>query len=170
MKRWYALYTKPRKERQVSDILASKGIETYLPLVRVRKRGRRGEVEQPFFPCYLFARVDLALQGLSSVRWTPGLRKVVSFGGEPAAIPDAMVALIRKRLAERDYPQYEAFKPGERVRIKAGPLQDLEGIFDRNLSPSDRVRVLVDILGRLTPCEIEVDYLEKYPPRAEAQG
>jgi len=164
MKRWYALYTKPRKERQVSDILASKGIETYLPLVRVRKRGRR-EVEQPFFPCYLFARVDLAAEGLSSVCWTPGLRKVVNFGGEPAAVPDAVVALIRKRLAKRDYPRYKAFEPGERVRIKAGPLRDLEAIFDQNLSPSDRVRVLVDILGRLTPCEIEVDYLEKVSRR-----
>ncbi len=88
----------------------------------------------------------------------------MSFGGQPAAVCDDVVALIKKTLAEiaeSGCPRYYRFQPGERVLTNAGPLRDLEAIFDRSLSPSDRVRVLVDILGRLTPCVIQIDCLEK---------
>lgn len=161
MEHWYALYTKPRKERYVSSVLESKGLETYLPTIQVRKEGRRKT--RPFFSCYLFVRMDPSVD-LSTVRWTPGLRRVVSYGDEPAAIGDDVVSLIKDRLvemAESGYRMGHKFEPGERVRIKAGPLRDLEAIFDRSLSPSDRARVLVGILGRLTPCVIESDCLEK---------
>jgi transcription antitermination factor NusG len=47
------------------------------------------------------------------------------------------------------------------VRIEAGPLQGLEAMFDRTVSATGRVRILLDILGRLTACEIESDWLEK---------
>jgi len=161
MEHWYALYTKPHKEHHVSSILESKGFETYLPTIQVRKN--RKTRTEPFFSCYLFVRTDPAA-GFPAVRWTPGLRRIVSFGGAPAVVRDDVVALIRKRLAEMaesGYPKYDRFKPGEPVRIKAGPLTDLEAIFDRSLSASERVRVLVDILGRLTPCVIESGCLEK---------
>jgi len=161
MEHWYALYSKPHKEHHVSSLLESKGFETYLPTIQVRKNGKRKTV--PFFSCYLFVRIDPA-DALPGVRWTTGLRRIVSFGGEPAVVGDNIVALMKKRLAETaesGYPRYDRFKPGERVRIRGGPLRDLEAIFDRSLSPSDRVRVLVDILGRLTPCVIETDCLEK---------
>ncbi len=45
--------------------------------------------------------------------------------------------------------------------IKSGPLRNLEAVFDRSLSSSDRARVLVDVSGRLTACEMELDCLEK---------
>jgi len=161
VKHWYALYTKPHKEDHVSSVLESRALETYLPTVRVRKNGR--SQTEPLFSCYLFVRMDPA-DGIPSVRWIAGLRRIVNFGHQPAVVPDGAISLVRRRLAEMaeaGYPRYDRFEPGERVRIKAGPLRDLEGIFDRSLSTSDRVRVLVDILGRLTPCEIEVDCLEK---------
>ena len=83
MKHWYALYTKPHKEHQVSSILESQGFKTYLPTIQVRKNSRRKT--RPFFSCYLFIRMD-PVDALPEVRWTPGLRRIVSFGQQPAIV------------------------------------------------------------------------------------
>ena len=80
MKHWYALYTKPHKEQRVCSSLESKGFETYLPTVKIRKNGNYKV--RPFLSCYLFVRVDHS-NGLFSLRWTPGLRRVVSSGDQP---------------------------------------------------------------------------------------
>lgn len=160
MKRWYVLYTKPFKERLVSDFVENKGYETYLPIVQIRKKGKRKCV--PFFSCYLFVRMNGWLD-LSSIRWTPGLKKIVSFGGRPATVPDEIIGLIRQRLAQVKESGYwvPRFKQGERVVIESGPFADLEALFEGILSSQDRARILVDLLGRWTPCEIDIDCLSK---------
>jgi len=160
MKHWYALYTKPHKEEQVCSFLERKGIETYLPTVKIRKNGHYKVI--PFFSCYLFTRV-LSSNGLSPVRWTPGLRKVISFGDQPAVVDEQAISLIKQRLAdihELGLTAYR-FKPGDRVVVKSGPLRDFEAVFDQKLSSRDRAKILVDFLGRGTRCEVEVDCLEK---------
>jgi transcription elongation factor/antiterminator RfaH len=164
MQHWLALYTKPRMERQVSEILTGKGMETYLPLIHKYSKHRRRKEPSPFFPCYLFARVDPTSPDYLSLRWTPGLRSIVRFGGKVAQVPDEVITRIKERLARLEqtgYPESSRFKRGERVRIEAGPLEGLEAIFDRTISPTGRVRILLDILGRLTACEIKLDWLEK---------
>jgi len=164
MQHWLTLYTKPRMERQVSEILTGRGMETYLPLTYKYSKHRRRKEPSPFFPCYLFARVDPTSPDYLSLRWTPGLRSVVRFGGQVARVPDEVVGRIQERLAQLAQDGYSAvsrFQHGERVRIEAGPLEGLEAIFDQALSAAGRVRILLDILGRLTACEIESDWLEK---------
>ena len=108
--------------------------------------------------------MDSSAVGYSSVAWTPGLRKIVSFGGQPLVVRDEVIDTLRHRLERMEvsgYPVEQRFKSGDRVLIKSGPLRDLEAVFDRSLSSSDRARVLVDILGRLTACEMELGCLEK---------
>ena len=159
MEYWYALYTKPHKENHVSSFLKSRGLETYLPTIQVRKNGKKKT--EPFFSCYLFVR--LAPDTATWVRWTPGLRRIVSFGGEPMAVPDDALSLIRRRVAKMGELDYSAcrFKSGEQVVIKGGPLKYFEAVFDRSLSNRDRAMVLVEMLGRWTRCEVDVSYLEK---------
>ncbi len=162
MEHWYALYTKPRKEVQVSETLKYKGIETYLPLYEPRRGRQRHNRPRPLFACYLFAKLDLSSGKVSSIRWTPGLRRIVSFDGEPAIIQDGVVSAIKKRVAQSANIWLGGdFEPGERVRIKSGPLRDFEAIFDERLSSFERVRVFLDILGRLRACQIEIDRLGK---------
>jgi len=163
MKHWYALYTKPKMEYQVSTLLDKKGIPTYLPIMEVPDQKRQGWVKQPFFPCYLFAQADLDVVGRGALAWTPGLRRLVSFGGEPAVVGDDVIAVLQKRLVEKRGRRLldERFRPGERVVIKAEPFQGLEAVFAETLSASGRVRVLLNFLGRQTACEVEIDALEK---------
>jgi transcriptional antiterminator RfaH len=161
MERWYTLYTKPRMEQHVGELLKSKGIETYVPTINVHRK-RSPMVERAFFPRYMFARVDLEAIGLSALRWTPGLTSIVSFGGGPVVVPDEVVTLIKARLAEMETHGYAArFRSGDRVRIIEGPFRDLEALFERPVSAGERVRVLIDLLGRLTSCEVEAKYLVK---------
>jgi transcriptional antiterminator RfaH len=161
VKRWYALYTKPRKEHQVNNILQGQGIETYLPTVRrkIRRRDRPDRVV--YFPCYLFARVDFRVTPRSSIAWMPGVRRIVGFGQQPAVVDDKIVALIRRRLGDMEEVGYGQLKQGDRVRITAGPLRDLEAVFDQPLSAADRVRVLLNVMGRMIPADI--DYSEITP-------
>ena len=159
MREWYLLYTKPHKETAVSQTLEERGVEAYLPLGRTR--GRHGVWGlRPFFPCYLFARVDLEAVGLSAVQWTPGLRKIVGVGHRPTPVPAAVVDHIRQRLTEIEERAAPSFQSGQRVVIKEGPLRDLEAIFERELSAVDRALVLIEILGRLTSCEVELSWVE----------
>jgi transcriptional antiterminator RfaH len=158
MKHWYALYTKPKKEHQVDAFLQGRGIETYLPTVRRRVRRRDRPDRVVFFPCYLFARLDFKDTPRSSIAWMPGIRRIVSMGDEPAAVADGIVELVRRRLEGIEQVGYSNLQPGDRVRITSGPLRDLEAVFDESLTAADRVRILLDVMGRMTP--VELDYTQ----------
>jgi len=160
MEHWYTLFTKPRREYQVSDALHEKGIETFVPTIYVRRRGRT--VERPFFPRYMFARVDFDKVGVSQVQWTPGLTYIVGFGGGPTPVPEPIIMHLRKRLEEiNSAGTFSILKRGDRVRITSGPLRDLEAVFEEHLSSKERVRILLDILGRVTRVEIDADAIER---------
>lgn len=156
MKHWYALYTQPHKERQVHGLLEEMGCESYLPTVqrKIRRRDRPDEVV--YFPCYLFACLDFDETPQSSIAWMPGIRRIVSFGDQPAIVAEDLVDLIRVRLGQMDEVGYRRLKQGDRVRFSSGPLRDLDAIFDRPLSATDRVRVLLNVMGRMTA--VDTDY------------
>jgi transcriptional antiterminator RfaH len=155
MMHWYALYTKPHKERQVKGLLRQQGIETYLPTVRRKYRRRDRPDRVVFFPCYLFARVDFDATLRSDIAWMPGMRRIVGTGDQPAIVPDEIRALVRRRLEGTDEVDPEGLREGDRVRITSGPLRDLEAVFDQTLSAADRVRILLDVMGRMTPVDID---------------
>ncbi|RME50218.1 MAG: hypothetical protein D6796_03420 [Caldilineae bacterium] len=159
MERWYTLHTKPNREFQVAALLQEKGLETFLPLAG----------DKPFFPCYLFVKVDFRRVGLSRVQWTPGLRRIVAFDGQPATVPDDVIALIRQRLpAAGDVPPLPALQPGDPVRITEGPFRDMEAIFEGPVSPARRVHVLLTVLGRVNRVQIPAQNLERLPRAPEA--
>ena len=161
MKQWYALYTKPRKEHQVKAILQGRGIDAFLPTVCRKERRRDRPDRIVYFPCYLFARIDFDETPLSSITWMPGVRRIVSTGSQPAVVADEIVALIRGRLGEIEEVGYGKFTKGDRVRITSGPLRDLEAVFDQPLSAADRVRILLDVMGRMTPVAIDPMHLQQ---------
>jgi transcriptional antiterminator RfaH len=168
---WIVVYSHPNQEHIVRDVLGTRGIETYLPIVNPARprRGRRPEL--PFFPRYLFARVDLDRVACSSLMWTAGVVCVVSFDSKPAVVDQAVVDHIKRRVAEFCGKGWgTTLQQGDRVRITSGALRDLEGIFDKTLSGSGRVRVLLNVLGRMTACSIGIDALERIPPASAVHG
>jgi transcriptional antiterminator RfaH len=157
MEHWYALYTKPKKEHQVNAYLQGQGVVTYLPTMqrKVRRRDRPDRVV--YFPCYLFARLDLDQMPHSSVAWMPGVNRIISAGEQPLIVADEVVDLVRRRLADKGNEGYSEFQVG-------GPLRDLDAVFDRPASAAERVRVLLDAMGRMTPVEVDISEIVKIAP------
>lgn len=170
MEQWYTLYTKPNAEYQVATNLKQRDIQTFLPEIKAPK-SRKERKKKPFFPCYLFTKIDLEEEGLSAVRWTPGLRRIVTFGERPVPLPDEIIDLIRYKLGEIEAggePATHPFKPGDTVRITEGPFKDMLAIFDKSLTANQRVQVLLNILGHASRVEVEVNELEEASADAEA--
>lgn len=163
MLHWYALFTKPHKERQVESVLHERGIEAWLPAIQVALP--RPQRVHPFFPRYLFARFDIEENGINALQYIPGLRSVVMFGGLPARVDERIISAMRERLATGDLFQIrgEPIKQGDRVRINKGPFANLEALFDSRLSSAGRVRVLVQLLQRWTAIDIQAADISRAP-------
>ncbi len=158
---WYALYTRHQHEKTVARLLTGKGFETFLPLYPAVHRWKNGakQLALPLFPCYVFLRGPLD-------RWlpiltTPGIHTVVGFGGKPAMIPrseiDALRRVVESSLKAEPHP---FIKRGDRVRIKAGPLEGLEGNLLRK-NNQWKLILSVEMLERSVAVEVDVSVVER---------
>jgi transcription antitermination factor NusG len=155
---WHVVHTKPNSEGQVSKVLGLHGIEAYAPQfappVRTRPGSVRDRRRRLVFPGYLFLRVPEAFLRWDLVHWAPGVRRVLMDDGSPATLSDSVVDRVRVRLFEEAGVRV-TFRPGQRVVIERGPLAMVDAIFDKALNTSERVQVLVHLLGR--PMTVAVD-------------
>jgi transcriptional antiterminator RfaH len=126
---WYPVYTNPRAEKKAYEALAKKGIITYLPLRKTLKQwsDRKKWVEEPFIKSYLFVQIKPGEQ--TEVLMTKGVSRFIYFSGKIATMPNRQMDNFKLVLASAEDIEIteEELQPGERVRIKAGPLKDLEG-------------------------------------------
>jgi transcriptional antiterminator RfaH len=160
---WYVVQTKPRNEGRAQYYLEREGIETLSPLMEAytSRRGRSLKTLKPLFPNYIFARFILG-RDYPKVRWARGVNKVVGRGREPMPISDVVVNEIKNRIDE-DYVVKRAYdlKPHDTVKIKAGPLRDLIGVFDRWMSKEGRIRVLLSLIGYQSSVQLHCSQVEK---------
>lgn len=162
---WYALRSKPRKEDIVWKQVHDRGYEVFFPRIRVHPVNPRSRKVKPYFPGYIFVRLDLEELGNSVIQWMPHTVGLVSFGGEPAPVPDHLIHAIRRRVEEIASAGGEVFdglKQGEVVRIDHGPFEGYEAIFDARLPGSERVRVLLKILSnRQVSVELDAAHIKQ---------
>ena len=157
---WHALYTRHHHEKPIARMLSSKGHEVFLPLYGVARQwqDRTRHVSLPLFPCYVFIRggLDRQLQIMS----TPGVFSLVGWAGHPATIPESQIAGLRQ-MAESStrIEPHPYLACGDRVRIRSGTLQGLEGILVRKKNVS-RLVVSLEMLGRSAAVEVDASCLE----------
>jgi transcription antitermination factor NusG len=156
---WNVIYISPNHDAQVAKLLGLHGIEVYAPEFAPPARTRPGSVRDRrrrfVFPGYLFLRVPREFRRWDLVHWAPGVRRVLTENGSPTAVSDAVVDRIRTRLLETAIGRRPTFTHGQPVVIERGPLAMVDAIFDRVLNTSERVQVLVHLLGR--PMTVAVD-------------
>jgi hypothetical protein len=76
--------------------------------------------------------------------------------GAPAVIGDDVVNHLAKRLAARSLTSNRSqFSPGRPVVIERGPLRMVDAIFERQLAAPERVRILVQLLGRAVSVDVD---------------
>ena len=161
---WYVIHTNPRKEQQVYRQLCVRAIEAFYPTIRVKPVNPRASKTRSLFPRYLFVRANLEEIGLNKLQWIPGVNRLVQFGGQPASVSDRIVFELKKQLSaiQKAGPlDLNGLKKGDRVRITEGSLAGYEALFDLRLSGEDRVRVLLQLVGRLVKVDINASAIEK---------
>ena len=162
---WYLLHTKPRNEKRVAFSLEERDIQVYLPeITNSKANGQKRKTA--FFPGYLFASLSLNNVDPSLRKWTPGLRYIVAYGDEPVPVPDEIIQLVATNLSKLEMLASSSnmqFEPGDLVRIKNGPFENMLAIFEGPTNPATRVQVLLSTLNRAMRVRIEANNLEKAP-------
>jgi transcription elongation factor/antiterminator RfaH len=155
--RWYAVHTQPNRELRAKNQLENQSYEVFLPrrLKTVRHARKLTNLPAPFFPRYLFIRLDLTRQRWRSVNGTFGVTSLVMQGEMPRSVPHGIVETMIASVDENGFLCLEeSLKVGARVRLAAGPFAEKLGTLDR-LDDSGRVRVLLEIMGGTVPVQLE---------------
>jgi transcription antitermination factor NusG len=164
-RKWLAIYTRPRWEKKVSLLLSEKGLESYCPLNKVRRKwsDRVKVVEEPLFKSYVF--VKIGDEDRSAVRMTPGAINFVYWQGKPAVIRDKEIIAIKRFLNEYENVEVQPIdlKVDERVRITNGTFMDHEGkVLDVR---HKTVKVAIDSLGYILIAYIDRTKLTSAQPK-----
>jgi transcriptional antiterminator RfaH len=149
MIQWYAFQSKTQKEQMLCEQLRIREIDTFFPYLRVQPVNPRAHKVKPYFPGYVFGRIDLEHVGRSILDWIPGGIGIVSFGGEPAPVSDHLINTLHRHLETINAVKNEVakrFRPGDVVAIHRGPFAGYEAIFDASLPGRDRVELLLKVL------------------------
>src|SRR5271166_4373849 len=157
---WYALYTCPRHERCVAQQIEQRSIACFLPLYRSVRRwkDRRKELELALFPGYVFVR--MSIENRLQVLQVPGVVRLVSFNGQPAALPAQQIEALQDQLSGATRTEPHPFlRKGRRVRVRSGPMQGLEGIIVRR-KDCCRVVFSIDLIMRSVAVEVDEADLE----------
>ena len=153
--RWLAACVRSRHEKKVAQQLESNALQCFVPLYESvhRWKDRRATVSLPLFPGYVFARI--APRERMRVLTTPGVVKLVTFQGQPAAIPEAEIDSLRTLCAnEVRMEPHPYLKIGRRVRIKSGPFTGTEGILLRRKGRF-RFVLSLNLIARSVAMEID---------------
>jgi transcriptional antiterminator RfaH len=152
--------------------LRTSNIEIFLPRFRERRFNKFTDeavyAVKPLFPGYLFARFKLR-DLYHKVRYTRGVRELVSFNDEPSVVDDQVVEVIKQRIGHEGLVMIgEELHPGDRVVVKGGPLKNLCGIFEREFKDNDRVLILLETVNFQAHVEIKKELLQRCPAPAAA--
>ena len=154
---WYAVQTRARHEKMVEYRLQERGVTTFLPLMTEVHRwsDRKKVVQVPLFGCYVFAKIAATnLERLRLLR-VEGVLSLVGSRREGTAIPDGEIESVRLLLEERlPWSSHPFLKIGQRVRIRGGALDGMEGVLvSRN---GDRTLVIsVEAIQRSPAVRVE---------------
>ncbi len=177
---WYVLRVAANKEEQVKEALSQKvqmenlgGIvgKVEVPVEKVKRiRGGKQTVhKRKLYPGYVFMQMEPAEDGrVPEKAWfmikeTSGVGDFIGTEGIPTPMRDTDVA---KMLLEAEKPEEAPsikveFEKGDMIKIREGAFENFEGTVDSIDPARGIVQVIVTILGRSTPLDIEYWQIEK---------
>ena len=163
-RKWLAIYSRPRWEKKVTQLLTEKGLESYCPVNKVRRKwsDRVKIVEEPLFKSYVFVKVSE--EDRTAVRMTPGVINFVYWDGKPALVKEKEITAIKRFLNEYENVEVRPMniELNQRVKITTGPLMDQEGKVVG--LQHKMVKVAIDSLGYLLVAHIDRTKLTSAQP------
>ncbi|MFA6246113.1 MAG: UpxY family transcription antiterminator [Mucilaginibacter sp.] len=129
-KKWMVIYTRPKWEKKIDQVLQQLGIESYCPLRVVNRKwaDRMKEVSIPLFSCYIFVHVNL--KDYANVLTVAGVLGYVFFMGKPAIVRDGIMNEMKinlSRYKDAEIVDLRSLSVGERVCISKGVFADQAG-------------------------------------------
>jgi transcription antitermination factor NusG len=160
-KNWFALYTKPRWEKKVSQVLERKGIECWCPLRKIQKQwsDRKKIIEEPLFTSYVFVRINVTER--TTVLMTDGILNFVYHVGKPAIIRDEEIDIIKKFLSEKQatvtVQSLNSLDENTRIKVNHGVFMDTTGTVLKG--GRKKVFVKLESLDQVMIVEFPIEYL-----------
>jgi transcription antitermination factor NusG len=155
--KWYAVHTVARHEKRVAAQFEEKRVSMFLPLLRQIRQwsDRRSVVEIPMFSCYAFVRMVQTVEERLKVLRTPGVLGFVGSQRQGTPIPDGQIESLRTAIREKIPCTVHPFiNIGQRVRIRGGSLEGVEGILVGQGGNQSLV-VSVELLQRSVSIRVE---------------
>ncbi len=178
-RRWYFIHTYSGHENKVRNAIhatvqqmdaADKIFHVVVPTedeIEIRDSQRR-TVKKKLYPGYVLVQtIELKEgDGPSDEAWhlirnTSGVTGFVSSGTRPVPLSTDEVNHILRAMRMEQPRVRIGFSVGENVRISDGPFEDLVGSVEEINTEKGKVRVLVNMLGRETPVELDFLQVEK---------
>ena len=157
---WYVVYSKPHKEEQAQFHLRMKGLDVFFPrldLIRVAEKRKR---IIPLFPNYLFVKLHLPTE-FHYVIWSPGVKRIVSFGDRPIPLDDAVISFLKQQTDPEGLIKARSqLHPGQEVEIRGGPFDGLIAIIQDPPDARGRVRILLRLLSRQVSVKLGVEFIK----------
>ncbi len=174
MPEWYCIHTKPKSEHLAAAALKMfEDVTTFCPRIRFQRSTPRGKVwfVEALFPSYFFARFELAGR-LRAVKHANHVIGVVGFGGAPVPVPPETIAGLQEEMQGEEVRIVQhGVKVGDTVEVAEGPMRGLKGIVESLASGEERVKVLLEFLGRQSLVEVPAaKLLSDRAPRQDFSG
>ena len=185
---WYVLHTYSGMENKVKQNLDARVqnfnmedyiFETVVPteeVVEIRNGARR-TITRVYLPGYVLVRMDLTDDSWGIVRHTPSVTGFVGQSTTPIPLTfdevvkmltPSVVARISRENADKisspkAKPKVEVadYEVGESVQITDGPFAGVPAQITEINTNNQRIKALVEILGRSTPVDLEFNQIEK---------
>jgi transcription antitermination factor NusG len=154
---WYGLQTRPRHEKIVAQRLHERGVNAFLPLISEVHRwsDRKKSVEMPLFSCYVFAKFVHNRSERLRVLRVEGVFGLVGSRGEGSPIPEEQIEAVRNVVQGKiPWSSHPFLEIGQRVRIRSGALNGIEGILTAR-DGERRLVISVDAIQRSLAVRVE---------------
>jgi transcriptional antiterminator RfaH len=155
---WYCLRSQPKHEHiAAAHLRLLEDVQVFCPRIRFKRATRQGlvSVTEAMFPGYLFARFELA-QMHRRVQYAHGVSGIVQFADRYPTIEEAAIAQLRSHTDATEVKELSyQLSEGDNVQIIGGAFVGLEAVVTQVLSTRERVKVLMDFLGRKMEAEFQ---------------
>ena len=141
-----------------------RGISSFLPLYRKAhqwKKRKQVSLELPLFPNYIF--VHIASVQRNKVLGVPGVIALVGRGHAPSELLEAEIESLRHGMKLKTFEPHPYLVEGERVRIRAGAMEGMEGILVRKKNDW-RIILTLELIRRSVAVEVDAEDVEPAKP------
>ena len=158
---WIAVATQRNAEYRVIQQLERQGYECYCPCTSARRRHRRcnDSAKRPFFPGYVFVRLDRTRDQWRPIMYSRGVRTVVRFGERLGVVPSSVVESLIARERQGGLmppPAAERLGVGQHISLSGTLFDDFVGTV-QSIDAKDRICVLLELMQRTVKLVVPFD-------------